>query len=113
MSQVDEQDKFVGCLIELIFHARTELGYQVTLGHSWRTIEQQALYYVAKPRLTKTLKSKHLDRKAQDLNFFKDGKQLKTVAELRDVGDYWTAMDDNCVWGGNWKFDPCHFEWRG
>lgn len=111
MSQNEKQSLFAGFSSRLILHAQ-EIGYMVTYGETYRTIEQQGLHFAH--GLTKTLKSKHTDRLAIDLNFFKDGEYinaLKSANEiLKDIGDYWKSLNSECVWGGDWGWDAGHFQ---
>ena len=111
MSMVDEQSKFAELVAKLILTA-LQSGFQVTLGEAYRTREQQEIYYNADPPLTKTLKSKHMNRLAVDLNFFKDGNYLTDGNDFKELGEYWKTLSEHCVWGGDWGWDAGHFEWK-
>lgn len=80
-------------------------GYYVTLGEAWRTPFQQAEYM--RTGRSKTLKSRHLDRMAIDLNFFsvETGKMLTTTAEIAPIGKYWESLSPKNRWGGNFDKD--------
>ncbi len=110
MSLVNEQDLFLRHVAMLINKVHL-MGYQVTGGELWRTPEQQEIYF--KNGKSKTLTaSKHLNRLAIDLNFFKDGKLIVKRNELFEIGNYWEGLDDKNKWGGNWTsiVDTPHFE---
>jgi peptidoglycan L-alanyl-D-glutamate endopeptidase CwlK len=85
-------------------------GYEFTLGECQRTVEQQQLYYRA--GRTKTMNSMHLKKCAQDISFFKDGKLLSSVRELKHLGDAWEKISSSNQWGGNWNSfkDTPHFQ---
>jgi peptidoglycan L-alanyl-D-glutamate endopeptidase CwlK len=105
---VDEQFAFLQDVAKLIQYAAS-LGLKVTGGELYRTVEQQAIYI--KTGRSKTMKSKHLDRLAIDLNFFKDGKLTYDVPE---VGRYWESLSSKNSAGMFWKSfkDAPHFERR-
>lgn len=87
-------------------------GYAVTAGEFLRTPLQQQEY--VRTGRSKTLKSKHLDKLACDLQFFRlsDGKYLTTKEEIAPIGTFWESMGDKNRWGGNFKSlcDAPHFE---
>jgi|SRR3972149_4419026 len=109
MSLVNEQAAFLKDVIKLL-EAAYHLGFQVTGGELYRTKEQQEIY-VKNGRST-TMNSKHLDRVAIDLNFFKDGKLITDRATLSPLGSYWVSLHPKNQWGGNWNTfkDLPHFE---
>lgn len=109
MGLVAEQDAFLMDVAKLIVKAH-EFGFQVTAGEMWRTIEQQKLY--VEQKRSRTMESKHLDRLAIDLNFFKEGKLAGTKSNLQALGDWWESLDPKNRWGGNFKsiLDCPHFE---
>jgi hypothetical protein len=84
-------------------------GFVVTLGEAARTIEQQKIHF--KNGRSKTLKSKHIDRLAIDLNIFKDG-VLCGYDDTLQIGEYWESLSPENVWGGRWKtiVDTPHFQ---
>lgn len=111
MSMVDEQFAFIQDVAKLIQYAASK-GLKVTAGEMFRTAEQQAIY--VKTGRSKTMKSKHLDRLAVDLNFFKDGKLNYECKEVVDTGLYWEALNSKNSAGMFWKSfkDAPHFERR-
>ena len=118
MSNVSEQAAFLLDVTKLIQKA-TEMGFQVTAGELYRTPEQQQIY--VKTGRSRTMNSLHLQRRAVDLNFFKDGKLTYDKATLAPLGAYWESLDPLNSWGGNGVklVDTPHFsrgvgkpEWR-
>lgn len=118
MSNVAEQASFLIDVARLIFRA-TELGFQVTSGELYRTPEQQEIY--VKTGRSRTMNSLHLQRRAVDLNFFKDGKLTYDKSVLAPLGAYWESLHPLNSWGGNGVklVDTPHFsrgvgkpEWR-
>ena len=118
MSNVSEQADFLLDVTRLINKA-TELGFQVTAGELYRTPEQQEIY--VKTGRSKTMQSLHLQRRAVDLNFFKDGKLVYDKSAIAPLGAYWESLHPLNSWGGNGVklFDLPHFsrgigkaEWR-
>jgi len=108
MSQVTRQHIFMLDLAKLIEFAHAN-GFMVTGGELWRSPEQQAIY--VKTGRSKTLKSKHLERLAIDLNVFKNGK-LCSVSEIEPLGVYWESLRKENRWGGRFRTlkDGPHFE---
>lgn len=108
MSRVAEQAAFLLDVCKLIQFA-TERGYVVTGGELWRPVEMQQIY--VQTGRSKTMKSKHIDRLAIDLNFFKDG---KLTYATDDVGRYWESLSPKNSAGMFWKSfkDGPHFERR-
>ncbi len=106
---VDEQDAFLFDVAMLIRKAH-ELGFKISAGEMWRTQQQQEIYF--KTGRSKTMRSKHLDRLAFDLNFFLDGKVVGDKATLQTLGDWWESIGPKNRWGGNFtSFVDCpHFE---
>lgn len=100
MSMVQAQSEFLLDACKLIARA-TELGFVVTLGEGYRTIEQQQIY--VKTGRSKILDSQHMKRLAIDLNFFRDGKLAQTREELKPLGDWWETLNPKNRWGGNWR----------
>lgn len=108
MKMLEHQAAFLLDMCKLIQHAAAA-GFVVTGGELWRTPEQQKVY--VQTGRSKTLKSKHLDRLAIDLNIFKDGK-LCSVSEIEPLGDYWESLCPLNRWGGRFSKlkDGPHFE---
>jgi len=96
--------------VALLLNYLNDKGYKVTLGETFRTKEQQEIYF--KQGKSKTMKSKHLERLAIDLNIFKNGELLKNVDEYYIIGKYWQSLNPLNVYGGFWKSlrDFPHFE---
>lgn len=118
MSNISEQAAFLLDACRLINKA-TEMGFVVTAGELFRTAEQQTIY--VKTGRSETMNSLHLQRRAIDLNFFKDGKLCYDKSVLAPLGAYWESLHPLNSWGGNGgKFvDTPHFsrgigkpEWR-
>lgn len=109
MSMVEEQAAFLMDVAKLIQYATLECHLQVTGGELYRTAEQQQIY--VKTGRSKTMKSKHLERLAIDLNFFKDG---KLTYDVPAVGKYWESLSPKNSAGMFWKSfkDAPHFERR-
>ena len=108
MSRVAEQAAFLLDVSKLIQFA-TEKGFVVTGGELWRTPEQQQVY--VKTGRSQTMRSRHLERMAIDLNFFKDG---KLTYETEEVGRFWESLSEKNSAGMFWKSfkDAPHFERR-
>jgi len=105
----EKQRLFSKCLEALLRHIHDNLEYEVTFGEVYRTKYQQEEYM----RLGKswTMNSKHLERRAVDLNLFIGGRyQMKHDAYI-PLGEYWKTLHEKCVWGGDWtQRDSGHFE---
>jgi len=103
---VEKQSKFAGMVANLIEFAQ-QLGYQVTLGEAWRTKEQSELY-ASQGKGIKA--SKHCQRLAIDLNFFRGGVLITGKTDLEAMGLHWEALGG--IWGGRFKRydDSGHFE---
>lgn len=102
MSRVDQQHKFFSDVLVLGNYA-CALGFQVTFGEAQRTPEQQAIYF--KDGRSKTMKSKHLERLAIDLNFFQGGKLITDWENMSSLGRYWESLSPENRWGGNFDGD--------
>lgn len=108
MSIVNEQASFLLDVCKLIQFA-TDRGYVVTGGELYRTTEQQQIY--VKTGRSKTMNSRHLQRLAVDLNFFKDG---VLTYETTEIGRYWESLSPKNSAGMFWSSfkDAPHFERR-
>jgi len=108
MSLVDEQDSFLDDVSMLLRKAK-ELGFKRTAGELFRSEEQQAIY--VKQGKSKVSHSRHQDKLAIDLNFFKDGVYLPSLGAvkardiLRPLGEWWESINPKNVWGGNFDRD--------
>ena len=118
MSAVRDQAAFLLDLCKLIEYA-TAQGFVVTGGELYRTPEQQQIY--VKTGRSRTMNSLHLQRRAVDLNFFKDGKLVYDKAVFAPLGLFWESLHPLNSWGGNGVklVDVPHFsrgvdkpEWR-
>ena len=98
MSNVAEQAAFLLDVGRLVQKA-TELGFLVTAGELYRTPEQQEIY--VKTGRSRTMNSLHIQRRAVDLNFFKDGKLVYDKRVLAPLGAYWESLNPLNSWGGN------------
>lgn len=110
-TRVREQALFMQDIASLIKWCYMQ-GYAVTAGEFLRTPLQQAEY--VKTGRSKTLKSKHLEKLAADLQFFRlsDGKYLTSKAETEFIGSYWESLSSKNRWGGNFSTfcDAPHFQ---
>lgn len=117
MSLSKKQSKFTLDVAKLIEYSFS-MGIQLTFGETYRTVDQQYLYFKGKkigkrgvledaPKRSWTMKSKHLSRLAIDFNFFlvqANGTRKLTYEfeELKVLGEYWESLDDKNEWGGFW-----------
>lgn len=97
-----EQEKFLLDFCKLIEYAYS-IGFTVTAGELLRPVEMQKIY--VETGRSKTMRSKHLNKLAGDLNFFKNGKYICSVEELQDLGRFWESLSPNNRWGGNFDKD--------
>lgn len=120
MSLSEHQMEFTWHIGWLIMFANAK-GYKLTMGHAWRSQEEQE-------RLWREGKSKiksggnHGKRLAVDFNLFKkvNGKWTLTWEweDYKILGDYWEVIDPLNRWGGDWNkndikdgfIDSPHFE---
>ena len=111
----DEQWEFLKDFAILINYADVQ-GYKLTVGELYRTMYQQRHYI--KVGLSQTYNSRHLKRRAGDLNLFINGKfcgysnDRECQEAYKDLGSYWKSLNPKNVWGGDWKsiVDEPHFE---
>lgn len=120
MGLPNKQQEFTRMVGEFIRRAGEMPGYGLTLGHVWRDNETQQRYVDKK--LSRTMKSKHCDRLAVDVNLFIDGKYIRDKEAYRPLGVIWEDLGG--VWGGRFGvapknydkeigWDSGHFEYRG
>jgi peptidoglycan L-alanyl-D-glutamate endopeptidase CwlK len=113
MSLVYYQNRFAKNLARLLNEAFS-LGYIISIGEVYRPLEMQKLYI--KQGKSKTLKSKHLDKLAVDLQIFqfKNGryKYLTECKHYKELAKIWKQIDPLNEWGGDWRrFKDCgHFQ---
>lgn len=102
-----KQSIFAKLLPRLIDKAY-ELGFEVTLGETYRSPEEAArLASIGKGIKT----SLHTLKLAIDLNLFKNGKFLVDGESHRKIGEWWEKQSTNeyeCAWGGRFK-DGNHY----
>lgn len=113
------QQKFTSMVGKLFTYAdRQRIG--LTMGDAWRSPEEQKRL-VAENK-SRTLKSKHLDRLAIDLNMFICGTLMEDREDYRILGQYWESLGGE--WGGRFGverkdyktkvgWDPGHFQAGG
>ena len=115
--------------IGLLIGKAYDLGFELTFGEVYRTLEQQKIYFDS--GRSKTMDSRHLQRLAVDFNIFKIingdpfllfgiNSMYSTDLEIaRPLGEYWMSLHPDNVWGGDWNRngildetfkDPYHFE---
>ena len=78
-------------------------GYECTFGDAYRSPRSHGGMGEKGPYGRAT--SAHKQRLAVDLNLFKDGKYLTETADYKTMGDYWKALNNSNVWGGDIDFD--------
>lgn len=98
MSAVADQSAFLLDVAKFIIQA-TGMGFVVTGGELYRTVEQQELH--VKAGRSATMNSLHLSRRAIDLNFFVDGKLVYDKETLARLGAAWESYHPLNSWGGN------------
>jgi hypothetical protein len=106
MTLRQKQSLFALLVSELIQTANA-LGYEVTLGESYRSPEEAARLAA----LGKGIKaSLHTQRLAIDLNLFMNGVYLTDSASYQPLGEWWERRHDLARWGGRFtRPDGNHF----
>jgi hypothetical protein len=86
-----------------------ERGYSCSLGETFRTANQAAIYAKEGKGIVNSL---HCKRLAIDINLFSpDGKYFPDTKDYEPFGTYWELLDDNNRWGGKFpRADGCHFQ---
>ena len=110
MSMNKAQSAFTYDISLLIQYVRS-LGWSCRLEWAYRDATTQA--ELVKRGLSKTLKSKHIDRLACDFTFFApSGSPTWEKESLQRFGDYWESLSEFNEWGGNWEsfVDTPHFQ---
>ena len=116
MTLSEKQRAFTRNVVSLISWAHSQ-GWEITLGEVYRPKILQYLNLWAKR--SQTLKSKHQDRLAIDLNLFIDGKYITNPNKYRPLGEHWESLGGK--WGGRYSvlekdydkkvgWDSGHFE---
>lgn len=86
-----------------------ELGYNVTLGESWRPPEQAALNELKHVGVARSL---HPDRLAIDINLFIGPRYITDDTGHRELGAWWKSLGPRHRWGGDIvhpRPDPNHY----
>lgn len=99
MTLGDKQRKFTQLLAGLLRRAH-EMGYEVTLGETYRPPETAALYAKQGRGAANSL---HTQRLAIDLNLFRNGQYLTDSEDYRALGDWWKSQNELCCWGGDFN----------
>lgn len=110
-----EFTRMVGEFIRLA----TEAGLELTLGHVWRSTEEQTRLIAE--GMSRTTQSKHLDRLAIDVNLFVCDNYMTDRDAYRPLGEVWEKLGG--TWGGRFGvdkedydvkvgWDPGHFEYK-
>ena len=110
-----QQQLFTSNIGRLIAYADS-LGYGLTFGHAWRSLNDQAR--LVREGKSKTMESNHLSRLAVDFNVFIDGELTYDWQKIKRLGDYWESLHPKNRWGGDWNrndlkdgfIDTPHFE---
>lgn len=102
------QQEFAQHIAHLIQHIHAS-GYACTFGDAYRSPKSHG--GMGEPGPYGRPYSAHKQRLAVDLNLFKDGKYLSGSESHRPFGEYWRALDDNNVWGGDFN-DGNHYSRR-
>lgn len=106
MTLIEAQQLFAELVGRLLTQA-VAMGYCVTLGEAWRPPETAALYAKEGKGIVNSL---HCDRLAIDLNLFKNGEYLESVADYAPLGQWWKSQHDCCRWGGDFqRQDAVHY----
>lgn len=108
MGLVDEQWAFLRDMAKLILFIETLPGHKASGGELLRPIEMQELY--VKRGASKTMRSRHLEKLAIDINLFIDGKYVADKAGHAALGAYWKSLSPKNRWGGDWGWDANHYE---
>jgi hypothetical protein len=113
MSIIREQAAFSLDTARLIQYA-SGIGYFITWGEAWRPPEMTRIY--VEQGKAQTMNDYHGKRLAVDFNFFKEMNGTLFLVQgrnsLKDLGDFWKALDKKNRWGGDYKSfdDSGHFE---
>ena len=116
MKLSEHQRLFTWHIGQLIMFAYAR-GLELTLGHAWRSPEEQERLWKAGKSQIRT-GGKHGSRLAVDFNLFKNGELTWKWEDYKELGDYWEKLDKHNVWGGDWNqndikdgfIDSPHFE---
>lgn len=92
-------------LVPRLIDKAFEMGFEVTLGETWRP-QVTADYYRSQGRGISN--SLHLDKLAIDLNLFKNGQLITDSEGHRPLGEWWEAQGPDHAWGGRFQ-DGNHY----
>lgn len=104
MTLRETQSHFAQLIPRLIDKAY-ELGFAVTLGEAYRSLEEAARLAAEGKGIANSL---HTQRLAIDLNLFRDGKYMSSTAAHHALGEWWESQGG--AWGGRFK-DGNHYSW--
>lgn len=102
-----KQKTFSELFAKLILHA-ISLGYEVTLGETWRAPETVAAYAADGRGISHSL---HPLKLAGDMNLFRNGIYLDKTSDHEELGTWWEGLscdDFICAWGGRFN-DGNHY----
>lgn len=103
MTLREQRCLFTIYLARLITKAR-EMGYQVAIGETVRSIEQARANAASGKGISNSL---HLSGLAVDLNLYDStGKYLDKTEDHAPLGAWWKTLDPACRWGGDFKTRP-------
>lgn len=106
MTLREQQSLFVQLVANLI-NWSYENGYELTFSEAYRSPQEAAINAQTGAGISNSL---HTERLAIDLNLFRDGVLLDTVADYEPMGDYWKSLHVLARWGGNFSSpDADHF----
>ena len=108
MSLSQKQRRF-SLLVSKLIDWAYDNGYEVVLGHAYRTKGEQLVYFNS--GASKVRVGKHPKCLAIDLNVYKDNVYLTETPDYKPLGDFWKSLDPECVWGGDWGWDGGHFQY--
>lgn len=100
-----EQQVTFARLVPSLLAKAFDMGFEVTLGETWRTPEQ-AEWNAEKGVGIKN--SLHCERLAIDLVLFRAGELLRNSQDYEDLGAWWEKRHELARWGGRFG-DGGHF----
>jgi hypothetical protein len=106
---LERQFLFARLLARLLDRAH-ELGFDVTLGEAWRSLETARVLAAQGKGSANTL---HAVRLAVDLNLFRGGHYCRETEDHRPLGEWWESQHELCAWGGRFsRPDGNHYSLR-
>lgn len=100
-------------LVPRLIDKAYELGFEVTLGESYRSPEEAARLAALGKGIKNSL---HTQRLAIDLNLFRNGYYLTSSESHRPLGEWWESQGG--AWGGRFtdaqgkpRPDGNHYSW--